>query len=325
MLAAPSRPAKLPSVAICPAAPRNAPQATRERAEPRLTRRTPSSARSVRSRPMSAPIRTLTGFGAAASTIAATSCAAAGARGVEDVGARFRVGGEPADRLRERLRVAGQEALGPGRQQDVGAARIDRLACGADSLDRRGELVERRSLGRAGRILNRKARRTRLDAAADVRGDAVRVVGVPRLEVDADRQLRRPDDVGDVPEHVVDRERVAGVRQPSGEGEAGAARGEGPEAQRREGAGGPPIPGVGDREAPALVQGAELGTPLCEVRRGHRGRAGRSRCSRRGPSSGRARRGPSSGPSRRRPGRRERGPRCRGGRGRRRRRPGRAP
>ena len=67
----PLSPAKLPSSAIAPAACMKAPQATRERAEPTLMRRTPSSARSATRRPASAPISTLTGFGAAASTIAA--------------------------------------------------------------------------------------------------------------------------------------------------------------------------------------------------------------------------------------------------------------
>jgi hypothetical protein len=40
--------------------------------------------------------------------------------------------------------MADEEALCPGRQQDVGARLIDRLTRGANALDRERQVVERR-------------------------------------------------------------------------------------------------------------------------------------------------------------------------------------
>jgi hypothetical protein len=71
----PSNPAKLPASAICRAAPMNPAQAARASADPTLTRRTPSSARSETRMPVFALTNTLTGFGLTDATMARMSSA----------------------------------------------------------------------------------------------------------------------------------------------------------------------------------------------------------------------------------------------------------
>ncbi len=191
--------------------------------------------------------------------------ALARAGGVEHVGAGLGVGRQPADRVPERVRVADEEAFGAGGQEHVGAACIDRGPRCRDALDREGLIVERLVLV-AARILDRQPGDAGRDAALHVGRDPFRLMGVARLEVGVHRQLGRGDDLGDVAERHVDGDGPVHVRQRLREGEARARRRQRLEAETAQIARRADVPRVRDHEAAALVELAEGGAPLVEIR-----------------------------------------------------------
>ena len=176
----------------------------------------------------------------------------------------LRVGGEALDRLGQRVGHPVEEALGARRQQHAGAGFVDRAARGAHARHRLADLVQPAG---ARRVLDREPRDARRDAAPHVLGDALRALGVARLEVGVDRHPRRGGDLGDVVEHVLERQHVDGVGAPARERVARAGRRERLEPERLQRADGAGVPRVRDREA--------------AVARAARGNARRARAARR--------------------------------------------
>src|SRR5262245_36533586 len=109
-------------------------------------------------------------------------------------------------------------------------------------------------------VLERAADRARL---ADRRDRPSGVLGrrpVPVLEVDRDGQVGRRRQRIRMLDHLG--QGCAPVEAPEGEGESGAGAGQRLEAERREDLRGPGVPGVGNQERVAVVEGPERGALL---------------------------------------------------------------
>ena len=153
-----------------------------------------------------------------------------------------------------------QHAVGPGDEHEVarqGAGGGDR---GANALD--GEIARvGAAAGQLG-VLDRGAGEAGLGGEADRLGDAVGRLGVAVLEIAADRQRRRGDEIRGMGERLVAGDRRA-VGQPEGEGEARRGGADRLRPERRQHPGRAGVPGVGEDERVArAVQGAERGAGI---------------------------------------------------------------
>ena len=239
----------VPSSAISCAAATNAACATRASVPPTLIRRTPSAA------PSATVMNGLwtsrfTGFGATAATIADT-CSAVSVNGAgEAVRAGLGVGLQPADRLLQ-VGPADDESLRAAREDDAGAALIDRTPRRPNSLHGQVERVER-LVGAARRVLDREAGDPGRRGERDALGDSVRIVGVAALEVRAHRDLERTRDLGEVLQHLGTLDSLVGPRNRPGE--AGARRRQRLEPELLEDHRATHVPGIRHHEAALGVQ-----------------------------------------------------------------------
>ena len=128
------------------------------------------------------------------------------------------------------------------------------------------EVVERLGLV-AGEVLDRQARHAGAAAQPHALGHALRRVGVAALEVGVHRHVGRSRQFGDVGQHVMSRV-TPPSRQPARPGKARAGRRQRLEAQGLQIARRADIPGVGNDEAPALVQPPELAPLVSNCRHG---------------------------------------------------------
>jgi hypothetical protein len=172
------------------------------------------------------------------------------ARRVEAVGARLRVGLEPADGFVE-VGPPDEEAFGAPDQQRIAAGLVDGVSCGANPLDRGVEL-EKGSSGIAGRIFYGKAGHSALEGKANAFRNAGRIGCEAALEVRIDRQIRRRDHFMKVRErHVARNGAIGSAARP---GEAGARGGERLEAEALQETRASHVPRVRNDEAAGLVQ-----------------------------------------------------------------------
>ena len=93
-----------------------------------------------------------------------------------------------------------EKTFGSPGEEHIAAARIDRCASSAQTLERFRQLVERMVVI-TGSVLDRKARNAGIDAQGDALGDRSRRVAIARLEVGVDRKRCCLDQLADVFKH----------------------------------------------------------------------------------------------------------------------------
>ncbi len=153
--------------------------------------------------------------------------------------------------------MSGRPRMNPSRARregHVAAGLVDRRAGGLDPGQRRVEIVERRRrLLR--RVLDRQAGHSGGDAACDVFGNGVGVVGKAVLEIGVERKVGCRRKLAIVHEHIV--HRLPAIRITLRMGMTGAGGRQRLEAEALEIARAADIPRIGNDEAAGLVQRAE--------------------------------------------------------------------
>jgi hypothetical protein len=185
-----------------------------------------------------------------------TGLAVARAGRVEHVCAGFRVCPETADRLAERLGMAGQVAFRARGEQHAGGGGIDRGPRGPDPLDRQRQFVER-ARGVAGRVFDGEAGDARFHALADVFENAFGRVRVAGGEVGVDRHVHGGGDLRNVGQHGAQRYGIGADGQAARERETGTGGGQRRKSKMTQISRRADVPGIGDHETAALVQLAE--------------------------------------------------------------------
>ena len=241
---------------------RTPPHAARASAPPTEMRRTPSPSRSLDGEIAGEADQHVDGFGRHRLHHRLDLLARRDARRIEAVGARRRVGLQPADRLAEIGPVADQPLAAPG-QHHIAAGLVDRRPRRLHPRHRQVEVVERVVLV-AGVVLDRQPRHAGRHAQPHALRHALGRIGIAALEVGVHRHVDRRRQLGAVGKHHLPRH--AAVAKPARPGEPRARRRQRLEAQPLQVARAAHVPRVGHHEQAALVQPLESGALLRDGR-----------------------------------------------------------
>ena len=141
-------------------------------------------------------------------------------RGVQAVGAGFRIRNQPPDRLVD-VGASAHESFGAAGQHDTGATLVDRRSRGPDTRHRQSKVMERTSRV-ARRVFDREPSDPGGRSELDVRGDVLRIDREAALEIRIHRHLHRGHDLMEVLERLIERDLI--VRAAQRPGEAGTGR-----------------------------------------------------------------------------------------------------